>query len=147
VSIPVAAIVLAYDLGADPYMVLIRAWTDPTGLWVLGRDGFTLQHNAVYFGESVQGFRGWFFAAFCITYAFRLVERQPPPVPATASSRRQALWPVLLYLGFAVFQSVLGRPPETQSIATVAMGIPVVFALAGWMYYREVTRLAEGKSL
>ena len=88
-----------------------------------------------YFHESIQGFRGWFFAVLCMMFVFRLVVREPRVVPATKSSVRAALWPIFLYWGFSWFQYIFGQPPDTTMIAAVAMGIPVVFGIAGWVLY------------
>jgi putative membrane protein len=115
-----AAIVTAYDLGADPYMVyVVKAWimAETTGGW---------------FGETVEGFVGWMTVSMAILLSFRSIIRRVPPVPVTRVTRRDALVPVLLYAGFMAFQMALGHPVETRSIAAFAMGIPVLAAIAGW---------------
>ena len=133
-SLLAAMIVTAYDLGADPYMVFVlKAWimTKKDGAW---------------FGETVQGFVGWMFVAFCIVLVFRLVVRKLPIRPATGVDRRHALLPVLIYAGLMVFQIVAGFPVETRSIAVFAMGIPVVCALAGWRHWRTHDMTNQGET-
>jgi len=142
-AIPPAIIVLAYDYGADPYMVKLKAWTVPQGLWAYG---VKYEANAAYFHESIQGFRGWFFAAYVMAFVFRLVAGKLPAVPASPFRKREALLPVLLYFGFMEYQTFFGAPPATQEIAAVAMGIPVVFGAAGWMMYKLAEELEHDRA-
>ncbi len=133
-SLLTAMIVTAYDLGADPYMVFVlKAWimTKKDGAW---------------FGETVQGFFGWVFVAFCIVLVFRLVMRKFPSQPASGVNRRHALLPVLIYAGLMVFQIIAGFPVETRSIAVFAMGIPLLCALAGWRHWKMHDNSSQGET-
>jgi putative membrane protein len=115
-----AALVTAYDLGADPYMVFtLKAWimTRTDGGW---------------FGETLQGFVGWMVVAFAIVLLFRLAVRQRPPMPALPVMGRHTAVPLVIYAGSMLFQACLGTPVETRVIALFAMGIPLLAALCGW---------------
>jgi putative membrane protein len=115
-----AALVTAYDLGADPYMVFtLKAWimTRTDGGW---------------FGETLQGFVGWMVVAFAIVLLFRLAVRTRPPAPALPAKGRHTAVPLLIYAGSMLFQACLGTPVETRVIALFAMGIPLLVALCGW---------------
>ena len=123
-SLLTAAIVTAYDLGLDPYMVYVQK------AWIMEKtDGW-------YFGETVQGFAGWMAVSFAVVAAFRLRIQRIAPEPVTVVIRRDALLPVLAYAGSMVFLMVEGEPKEVRSIVAFAMGIPVLAALAGWRYWR-----------
>lgn len=115
-----AALVTAYDLGADPYMVFtLKAWimTKTDGGW---------------FGETLQGFVGWMVVAFAIVLLFRLAVRNRPPAPALPALGRHTAVPLVIYGGSMLFQACLGTPVETRVIALFAMGIPLLVALCGW---------------
>ncbi|MCU0648396.1 MAG: carotenoid biosynthesis protein [Gemmatimonadaceae bacterium] len=119
-----AALITAYDLGADPYMVyVVKAW-------------IMVEKDGGWFGETVQGFVGWMTVAMAILLLFRAMVRRVAPVPVTRVTRRDAMLPVLTYAGFMLFQVMLGHPIETRSIAAFAMGIPVLAAVAGWRQWR-----------
>jgi len=115
-----AALVTAYDLGADPYMVFtLKAWimTRTDGGW---------------FGETLQGFVGWMVVAFTIVLLFRLAVQKRPPPPVLPAMGRHAAAPLVIYAGSMLFQACLGTPVETRVIALFAMGIPLLAALCGW---------------
>lgn len=123
-SLLTAAIVTAYDLGLDPYMVyVLKAWI------MEKKDGW-------YFGETVQGFAGWMLVSFTVTAAFRLLVPRIGAQPLTRVTRRDALLPVLGYAASMVFLMLQGEPHETRSIVAFAMGIPILAALAGFAQWR-----------
>ena len=115
-----AALVTAYDLGADPYMVFtLKAW-------------IMAKTDGGWFGETLQGFVGWMVVAFTIVLLFRLAVRRAPPVPALPVLGRHTAVPLGIYAGSMLFQACLGNPIETRAIALFAMGIPLLAALCGW---------------
>lgn len=119
-----AALVTAYDLGADPYMVFsLKAWimTKTDGGW---------------FGETLQGFVGWMVVAFAIVLLFRLAVRRRPPAPVLPAMGRHTAVPLAIYAGSMLFQVCLGTPVETRVIALFAMGVPLLVALCGWARWR-----------
>lgn len=119
-SLLAAMVVVAYDLGADPYMVFVlKAWI------MVKTDGW-------WFGETLQGFFGWALVTFVVVFGFRLTLRKWPATPAAELKHWHVLVPILVYGGSMVFQMALGHPVETRTIAAVAMGIPLLFALCGW---------------
>lgn len=123
-SFMAAALVTAYDLGADPYMVFtLKAWimTKTDGGW---------------FGETLIGFAGWMTVAFVIVVLFRLAVRAQPPRPALPALGRHTSVPLVIYGGSMLFQACLGTPVETRVIALFAMGIPLLAALCGWARWR-----------
>jgi uncharacterized membrane protein len=123
-SLLAAMIVVAYDLGADPYMVFVlKAWI------MTMKDGW-------WFGETLQGFFGWAFVSFVIIFGFRLTLRKRPPQPALHIAKWHALVPMIIYGGSMVFQMCAGSPVETRTIALFAMGIPLLCALLGWWRWR-----------
>lgn len=127
-----ALIVTAYDLGADPYMVLtLKAWimTKTDGWW---------------FGETLQGFVGWVFVSFVILFSFRMSLRRWAPQPAARIGVWPVLVPLLIYGGTMVFQMVVGNPVEIRTIALFAMGIPLLCALLGWSRWRTVPMALKG---
>jgi putative membrane protein len=118
-AILAAALVTAYDLGADPYMVFtLKAWimTRLDGGW---------------FGETLEGFVGWMVVAFAIVLLFRLSVRAVAPLPALPVKGRHTAVPLGIYAGSMLFQACLGTPVETRVIALFAMGIPLLAALCG----------------
>ncbi|KQO24734.1 hypothetical protein ASF11_20635 [Acidovorax sp. Leaf76] len=125
-----AMIVTAFDLGADPYLVYtLKAW-------------IMAKTDGAWFGETVQGFFGWVFVAFCIIFSFRLSVRRRPLQPVSPFLRRHALVPLAIYASGMVFQMVLGNPVEIRSIAPFAMGIPLLCAMAGFQRWRTPTEAA-----
>ncbi len=130
-----AALVTAYDLAADPYMVFkLKAWimTKTDGWW---------------FGETLQGFVGWMQISFVILFLFSLelrrVRAQPAEPGAAAAvsaappySKWDALLPLTIYGGSMLFQAFNGTPVETRTVSVFAMGIPLLCALAGWWRWR-----------
>lgn len=115
-----AAIVTAFDLGADPYFVY------KMGAWVMvKKDGW-------WFGETLQGFAGWMLVSFVIVLTFRIWLRGRVPHAAEGFMRRHAALPLLLYGGLMAYQMALGHPVETRTVAAFAMGIPLLCAVAGW---------------
>ena len=133
-----AALVTAFDLAADPYMVFkLKAWimTKTDGWW---------------FGETLQGFVGWMGVSFVILFLFSLELRRvralplaadaaplTPAAPASpAYSKWDALLPLTVYGGSMVFQVLNGTPVETRTVSVFAMGIPLLCALAGWWRWR-----------
>lgn len=126
-SVMGAAIVTAYDLALDPFMVL------KIGAWVMVNPGN-------YFGEQFRGFVGWMLVAFTISFFFRLTQRGfATPVSVTAS-RLAAAYPVLAYAGWWAFFTVAGHPSGTRPVAAVAMGIPLLAAFAGLASWRQGAR-------
>lgn len=132
-SLLAALIVTAYDLGADPYMVrVVRAWT------MAKTDGW-------WFGETVQGFFGWAGVCFAIVFAFRLTCRRWPASPPPVAALHHGLVPLGVYGGSMVFQMAAGEPPETRSIAALAMGIPLLCAGLGWRQGRREAATGGGR--
>lgn len=118
-----AAIVTAYDLALDPFMVR------KIGAWVMINPGN-------YFGEQFRGFAGWMLVAFTISWLFRTTHQRlvsSPPGPVTTLA---AAYPLLAYSGWWVFFTFAGFPSGTRPIAAVAMGIPVAAAFAGLLHWR-----------
>lgn len=120
-----AAIVTAYDLAADPYMVYVLK------AWVMAKtDGW-------WFGETLEGFFGWMLVSFAIIASFRLTT---PPQELAVDGRFtkwDAMLPLSIYGFSMVFQMALGHPVETRTVALFAMGIPLLCALAGlWRWQR-----------
>jgi len=119
-----AALVTAYDLGADPYMVFtLKAW-------------IMAKTDGGWFGETLQGFVGWMLVAFAIVLLFRLSVRRHPPAPALPVKGRHTAVPLGIYAGSMLFQACLGTPIETRAIALFAMGIPLLAALCGWVRWK-----------
>lgn len=120
-----AAVVTAYDLALDPFMV------KKIGAWVMLNPG-------AYFDEQLRGFYGWTFVSFTISFIVRLSQRAVPPAPPKQVTLLGAAYPVLAYGAWWVFFSAAGYPFGTRVIATYAMGIPTVGALAGlWAWRRS----------
>lgn len=121
-----AALVTAYDLAADPYMVyVLRAWimTETDGWW---------------FGETLQGFFGWMTVAFAIVTLSRWAARRCPRPSAATYRTRDAFVPLGIYAGSMVFQMIEGHPVETRTVAAFAMGVPLLCAAAGlWRCHTE----------
>ncbi len=119
-----AMIVTAYDLGADPYFVFVlKAWimTKTDGWW---------------FGETLQGFVGWVSVATVIIFCFHLATRNANgglglQMPI-GFQKKHVLLPLGVYAFSMVFQMVEGHPVETRTVAFFAMGLPLLFAFAGW---------------
>ena len=123
-----AAIVTAYDLALDPFMVR------KIGAWVMVNPGN-------YFGEQFRGFAGWMLVAFSISFLFRVThDRFMTPVAGTVPPLAAA-YPVLAYAGWWAFFTAAGYPPGTRPIAAVAMGIPVLAAFVGLASWRQTERL------
>ena len=72
-----AAVVTAYDLALDPFMVTyIHAWV--------------MINPGNYFGEQFRGFAGWMLTAFVISQTFRLLRgRRPAPTAGPGRPRRR----------------------------------------------------------
>lgn len=124
-----AAVVTAYDLSLDPFMVTrIKAWV--------------MVNPGNYFGEQFRGFAGWMLTSFLISVIFRLTRRELPrqagSVPLLA-----AAYPVAAYGLWAVFFAAAGEPPGTRPIAIFAMGIPTLTAISGLVKWRRSRTLAD----
>jgi uncharacterized membrane protein len=120
-----AAVVTAYDLAADPYMVyVLEAWvmTKTDGWW---------------FGETLQGFFGWMTVAFSIIVAFRWTTRARRLPKESTYTKRDALLPLSIYAGSMIFQMCEGHPVETRTVAAFAMGVPLLCAFAGLVRWRS----------
>ena len=119
-----AAIVTAYDLAADPYMVYVLK------AWIMAKtDGW-------WFGETLQGFFGWMLVSFTIVALFHLTTSQKALATDTGFTRIDALLPLSIYAFSMVFQMFKGHPVETRTVAAFAMGIPLLCALAGLWRWR-----------
>jgi uncharacterized membrane protein len=119
-----AAIVTAYDLGADPYMVYVLK------AWIMAKtDGW-------WFGETLEGFFGWMLVSFTIIALFHLTTPQKALATDTGFTRLDALLPLSIYAFSMVFQMLKGHPVETRTVALFAMGIPLLCALAGLWRWR-----------
>ncbi len=119
-----AAIVTAYDLGADPYMVYVLK------AWIMAKtDGW-------WFGETLEGFFGWMLVSFTIVALFHLTTPQKSLATDTGFTRMDALLPLSIYAFSMVFQMFKGHPVETRTVAAFAMGIPLLCALAGLWRWR-----------
>ena len=120
-----AALVTAYDLAADPYMVYVL------NAWIMAKtDGW-------WFGETLEGFFGWMVVAFSIVAIFRLTTPQRAVAENTGYGPWDALLPLSIYGFSMVFQMFKGHPVETRTVAAFAMGIPLLCALAGWWRWRS----------
>jgi uncharacterized membrane protein len=121
-----AAIVTAYDLAADPYMVYVLK------AWIMAKtDGW-------WFGETLEGFFGWMLVSFVIISAFRLTTPRSSLATHTGFTPFDALLPLAIYAFSMVFQMFMGHPVETRTVAAFAMGIPLLCAGAGlWRWSRE----------
>jgi putative membrane protein len=127
-----AAVVTAYDLALDPFMVTkVKAWVmlDPGN----------------YFGEQFRGFAGWMLTAFSISLTFRLTQRPSPHTSNTVSPLAVA-YPLVAYAAWAVFFAFAGEPAGTRPIAIFAMGIPVLVATSAFVAWRRTTRTARARS-
>ena len=114
-----AAIVTAYDLAADPYMVYVLK------AWIMAKtDGW-------WFGETLEGFFGWILVSFTIIASFRLATPKQALAADTGFTKWDALLPISIYGFSMVFQMFMGHPVETRTVAVFAMGIPLLCALAG----------------
>ena len=124
-SLLAAALVTAYDLAADPYMVYVLK------AWIMAKtDGW-------WFGETLEGFFGWMLVSFAIIATFRMTT----PAQALAEDGRFTKWdallPLSIYAFSMVFQMAMGHLVETRTVALFAMGIPLLCALAGlWRWKR-----------
>ena len=122
-----AALVTAYDLAADPYMVyVLKAWimTETDGGW---------------FGETLQGFVGWMEVSFTILVLFLWLLRKqgvPPPTRTTRVAKWDCLLPLAIYGFSMLFQAFNGQPIETRTIALFAMGLPLVCAIVAWWHWQ-----------
>jgi uncharacterized membrane protein len=118
-------LVTAYDLGADPYMVfVIKAWI------MEKKDGW-------WFGETLQGFVGWFLISFTIIFLFQIFMKfQKWALPKTYSSPDASLI-LLIYGCWMGFQVFFGYPVETRTISIFAMGTPLFIALLGMKHWRQ----------
>lgn len=120
ISFLAAAIVTAYDLAADPYMVF------QLGAWIMTKkDGW-------WFGETLQGFFGWVFVAFMIIFSFHLSTRKQNCQATAGFAKWHVLLPISIYALSMVFQICISNPVELRTIALFAMGIPLLCAMAGW---------------
>jgi uncharacterized membrane protein len=129
-----AALVTAYDLGADPYMVFVLK------AWIMAKtDGW-------WFGETLQGFVGWMVVGFSIIFTFRLSVRKQGLRQMDRFSKWHALLPFSIYAFSLVFQMLKGYPVETRTIAVFAMGIPLLCALAAWWRWEPTTDGDNGVS-
>ncbi len=119
-SLLAAAIVTAYDLAADPYMVYVLK------AWIMAKtDGW-------WFGETLEGFFGWMLVSFVIIASFRLTTTNKDVPSGTGFAKWHALLPLSIYAFSMVFQMFMGHPVETRTVAVFAMGIPLLCALGGW---------------
>jgi putative membrane protein len=126
-SIIGAAVVTAYDLSLDPFMVTrIKAWV--------------MVNPGNYFGEQFRGFAGWMLTSFLISVVFRLTRRDVSR-PAGAVSPLAAAYPVAAYGLWAVFFAAAGEPAATRPIAIFAMGIPTLTAISGLVQWHRSRRL------
>ena len=119
-----AAIVTAYDLALDPFMVR------KIGAWVMINPGN-------YFGEQFRGFAGWMLVAFTISFLFRVTQHRWVPAAPGRIALIAAAYPLLAYAGWWVFFTFAGYPAGTRPIAAVAMGIPVLAACVGLSSWRQ----------
>ena len=118
-----AAVVTAYDLSLDPFMVTrVRAWV--------------MENPGSYFGEQYRGFAGWMLTSFLISVTFRLTQRQGQPTPTTIPPLAAA-YPVAAYGLWCVFFAFAGEPPATRAIAVFAMGIPTLTAISGFAKWKQ----------
>lgn len=111
-----AMLVTAYDLAADPYMVYVVKG------WIMQKtDGW-------WFGETLQGFFGWFVIAFFILLLASWPSKTVPANPLASFGKKHVLIPVSLYASWMVFQMMYGHPVETRTISFFAMGTPLLIA-------------------
>ena len=119
-----AALVTAYDLGADPYMVyVLKAWimTETDGGW---------------FGETLQGFAGWMEVSFAIILLFLWTARKGGLPTETRNAKWDCVLPLAIYGFSMLFQAFNGHPVETRTIALFAMGIPLICAIVAWWHWQ-----------
>ena len=90
-----AAIVTAYDLALDPFMVR------KVGAWVMINPGN-------YFGEQFRGFAGWMLVAFTISWLFRTTHQRMASSPPARITTLAAAYPLLAYSGWWVFFTFAG---------------------------------------
>jgi putative membrane protein len=125
-----AAVVTAYDLSLDPFMVTrIKAWV--------------MENPGSYFGEQFRGFGGWMLTSFLISIVFRLTRRRMPP--SDEVSPIAVLYPLAAYGLWGAFFALAGEPPATRAIAVFAMGIPTLAAASGFVKWRQATR-SQGRA-
>jgi uncharacterized membrane protein len=123
-SIVGAAVVTAYDLSLDPFMVTrVKAWV--------------MENPGNYFGEQFRGFAGWMLTAFLISITFRLLRRNPARTGAIPSLA--AAYPVAAYAMWCLFFAFAGEPPATRAIAIFAMGIPIMTAISGFVKWKHTS--------
>jgi len=125
-SLTGAAVVTAYDLALDPFMI------HKVGAWKMAAEGS-------YFGEEAKGFLGWMLVAFTISLLFRLTHHRLKSHATRAVSTLAAVYPLAGYAGWCLIFVVAGDPPATRSIAAVAMGVPILTALAGLVKWWKAT--------
>ena len=131
-SIVGAAVVTAYDLSLDPFMVTkVKAWV--------------MTNPGNYFGEQFRGFAGWMLTAFCISATFRLTRRGLPRA-AGAVAPLAVAYPLAAYALWGIFFAFAGEPPGTRPIAIFAMGIPVLTAASGFVKWRAGGSLARARA-
>ena len=124
-----AAVVTAYDLALDPFMVTrIKAWV--------------MENPGNYFGEQFRGFAGWMLTSFLISVVFRLTRRGVSG-QAASLSLLAATYPVVAYGLWAVFFAAAGEPPGTRPIAIFAMGIPTLTSISGLVKWQRLRRLTD----
>ena len=127
-----AAVVTAYDLSLDPFMVTrIKAWV--------------MVNPGNYFGEQFRGFAGWMLTSFLISVVFRLTRRDVSR-QAGAVSQLAAAYPVAAYGLWAVFFAAAGEPAATRPIAIFAMGIPTLTAVSGLVKWQRSRTLTDASA-
>jgi uncharacterized membrane protein len=120
-----ALLVTAYDLGADPYMVFeVKAWI------MEKKDGW-------WFGETVQGFVGWFGISFTILFLFQFFMRFQKWSFPKSFKLWDTLIIVLIYASLMFYQILYGVPVETRTISVFAMGIPLFIAILGMKHWNQ----------
>ncbi len=126
-----AIVMTAWDLVVDPILSgpQARAW-----IW---------ENGGPYFGIPIHNYFGWLLTTFTVYLAYRAVEQRIGPAPLGRSSGFVAALPVAAY-GLMLLSNLLSgvEPDGVMVIGPVAMGLPIVAALAGWALRRS---RAEGR--
>ena len=126
ISFLAAAIVTAYNLAAEPYMLY------QLGAWI------TTKTDGWWFGETLQGLFGLALVAFATIFSFHLVTRNQQLKSEARFAKSHILLPISIYASSMIFQMCVSVPVELRPIAAIAMGIPLLCTLAGWRRWKPI---------
>jgi uncharacterized membrane protein len=137
VSLLAAMIMVAWDVGMDPYQSTVG------GIWIWHTGG-------PYFGVGIHNFIGWFVTVFCYLFVYHLYAARQGEQQSEVASTSLTFWtvPVLLYAAFGLgniipvwtgispyaspenYSGTAGQLTSSLALVTTfVMGIPIVSSL------------------